>query len=464
MSKELLIKLIGASILCLLITGLFLIPGIAEEQKRTAAPPPSDPEKRWPNISREGRMCAACHLQISPSFVQEWEQSSHAKSGVDCFTCHRADRTDPDAFAHEGQTISILVTPRDCGQCHALQLKEMSASRHAEAGDILNSLDNYLGETVAGPEALAAGCFQCHGSRIKVLPNYRLDPSTWPNTGIGRLNPDGSKGSCSACHTRHRFSRAQARRPEACGKCHVGPAYAQREVYEQSKHGILYAAFKDRLNIDSEQWVVGREYTSAPTCASCHMGATLNQPVTHDVGTRISWTLRPPVSEKLPEWEKKREAMIDVCGSCHARPFITGFYKQFDDLVGLYNDKFAKPATAIRNELMSLGKLSKTDFDDKLDWTYWELWHQEGRRARQGASMSGPNYAWWEGMYDVSKNFYNEFLPEVKRVAGPVLYDQLVRKYLASDARHEWYFKGMSRDRQEKIRSYYEQRYNQQVQ
>ena len=32
--------------------------------------------------------------------------------------------------------------------------------------------------------------------------------STWPNTGIGRLNLDGSLGSCSACHSRHDFSRA----------------------------------------------------------------------------------------------------------------------------------------------------------------------------------------------------------------------------------------------------------------
>ncbi len=28
---------------------------------------------------------------------------------------------------------------------------------------------------------------------------------------IGRINPDGSRGSCSACHTRHSFSIAQER-------------------------------------------------------------------------------------------------------------------------------------------------------------------------------------------------------------------------------------------------------------
>jgi hypothetical protein len=31
--------------------------------------------------------------------------------------------------------------------------------------------------------------------------------------------------------------------------------------------------------------------------------------------------------------------------------------------------------------MMDLGKISKADFDDKLDWIYWELWHHEGRRV-----------------------------------------------------------------------------------
>jgi hypothetical protein len=188
------------------------------------------------------------------------------------------------------------------------------------------------------------------------------------------------------------------------------------------------------------------------------MSATPSQPVTHDVGARISWTLRPPVSKKLENADKKREDMKNVCGSCHSAPFIDGFYKQFDGLVDLYNDKFAKPATAIKNELVAKGK-TKADFDTKIGWTYWELWHHEGRRARHGAAMSGPDYAWWHGIYDVAKNFYSEFLPEVKEIAGPELYGELVKKYLEPDVRHQWYLKGMSKEQLENIRSFYEKRY-----
>ena len=317
---------------------------------------------------------------------------------------------------------------------------------------------------VGGPEAATVGCVQCHGSKVKVQANGSLDPTTWPNTGIGRINPDGSRGSCSACHTRHSFSVAQARQPEACGKCHLGPDHPQMEIYNESKHGILYAAKKDQLNLDKRSWVVGKDYTAAPTCATCHMGATAGQPSTHDVGTRLSWTLRPPISKKQENADQKRAAMKDVCSSCHSAPFVEGQYKQFDDLVNLYDTKFAKPATAIMKELATRGLIKQVEFDKKLDWTYFELWHHEGRRARHGAAMSGPDYAWWHGIYDVSKNFYTEFLPEVKEIAGPAFYDELVRKYLGPDERHEWYTKGMSKEQLEKIKKYYRERYGEKLQ
>jgi hypothetical protein len=47
----------------------------------------------------------------------------------------------------------------------------------------------------------------------------------------------------------------------------------------------------------------------------------------------------------------------------------------------------------------------------------------------------------------------------VKRVAGPAVYDELVKKYLEPDVRHEWYLKGMSKEQLEKIRKDYEGRY-----
>ncbi len=451
--------------------------------------------------AEEGRECIQCHTTQNVGLVEEWRLGVHGQKGVNCFDCHRAEKGDPDAFDHEGELIAVIVSPKDCARCHQKEVDEQKGSHHAKAGQILASLDNFLGEVVGGPPAVAVGCYQCHGSTIRVLPEGKFDPATWPNTGIGRINPDGSWGSCSACHTRHRFSKAQAREPQTCGKCHLGPDHPQIEVYQESKHGILWEANKRNLNIERDKWVVGVDYTAAPTCATCHMSATPDHGVTHDVGERISWTLRPAISTKLnmivfddlwkedlPEgvtlpkvgesikakdgkvrkvvqvltWKQRRERMQDVCSQCHSTGQVTGFYKQFDNLVDLYNEKFARPATTIMQELTKAGKITPAPFDDKLDWIYYELWHHEGRRARHGASMSGPDYAWWHGIYEVAKTFYLHFIPEIKQVAGEPLATQLLDKHVYSQPGHKWHKEGMSKEQLQKIQDFYKSRYGEQ--
>jgi len=197
-------------------------------------------------------------------------------------------------------------------------VKEPTESHHAKAARILGSLDNLLAEVVEGnsafitegfPEgnsaAAVSGCWQCHGSEVKVLENGQLDPATWPNTGSGRINPDGSEGACTACHARHQFSVAQAREPDTCGKCHLGPDHPQKEIYEESKHGIQFKANKDKMNLDNPKWIPGEDYFTGPTCATCHMSATKNQSVNHNVGLRISWNNRPPISVRPETTDKK---------------------------------------------------------------------------------------------------------------------------------------------------------------
>ncbi len=414
----------------------------------------------------EGQVCIKCHELKTPGLFKLWRSGKMGQAGVNCYDCHKAEKKtdktpgDKDGYDHRGFWIATLVSPQDCSRCHKTEFEQQQGSHHAKGADILNSADNYLGTVLGGGAAVATGCRQCHGSNIQVLKDGKLDPNTWPNTGIGRINPDGSKGSCSACHTRHRFSKEQARRPDACGKCHLGPDHPQIEVYNESKHGILYQAFRDKMNMDRNEWVVGIDYQDTGTCATCHISATPNQPPTHDVGERISWTLRPAISKRLTKWKERREKMKDVCRQCHGDFMVDNFYTQFDEYVELYNNKFAIPATNIRQKLMDMGKISKADFDDKLDWIYWELWHHEGRRGRHGASMMGPDYAWWHGLYEVAKHFYAYYLPEVEKIMGgkdaaaPIL-----NEYVFKDAQHRWYKDGMSKEELQKLEEFYKQRY-----
>jgi hypothetical protein len=469
----------------------------------------------------------------------EWERSRHAQNGIGCYDCHQAEEGDIDGWMHEGFMTSALVTPKDCSQCHDREYEEFAGSHHAKAGEILASLDNVLAEKAAGMPGNIAdavnGCWQCHGSIIKFTTDENgeiartgkenqpvIDPNSWPNSGMGRLNPDGSSGSCHACHSRHAFEAKLARSPENCGKCHMGPDHPQIEIYNESKHGIAFHANRDLMALDHEdEWVLGRDYSAAPTCATCHVSSYMTPDGvktgnTHDVGDRISWTLRPKISTKLNRvvfedgfkedyphtrelpvvgdevmtkekvvenwelvtkevprkvakittWEERREDMKGVCRNCHSNTYVDNFYKQFDDLVVLYNEKFGKPSTKIMGELKADGIIrAEAPFEHDVQWVYWELWHHEGRRGRHGASMMGPDYTHWHGLYEVAKHFYTEFLPEVIEAAAeksPEMkkkYEQRINKLLAQEE-HVW-LKGLSAEEAENLRKMYEDRYNQ---
>ncbi|MCF6313114.1 MAG: hypothetical protein L3J39_11740 [Verrucomicrobiales bacterium] len=393
-------------------------------------------------VSEQSKKCIECHKKLNPALYEQWGDSKHYRAKVSCFECHHAEKGDKDAYTHYDETIAVLVTPKDCARCHDQEVKEFTSSHHAKAARILGSLDNVLAEVVEGNKGMKTkafpggvssaavnGCWQCHGTEVKVLEGGKglLDPATWPNTGIGRINPDGSEGSCSACHSRHTFSAAQARHPDTCGKCHMGPDHPQKEIYEESKHGIAFFANIDKMNLDSPKWIVGEDYSAAPTCATCHMSQTKNQPVTHDIGMRISWNNRPAVSVRpevsdakmgLPgkdvPWTKRRENMQDVCSNCHNENWVKNWYIQYDSLIELYNEKFAKPGLALYAAAKPLMKPIK--FGNKLDFIWFEIWHHEGRRARHGASMMGPDYTHWHGTYEVAKHFYVKFIPELEHL------------------------------------------------
>jgi len=398
-----------------------------------AAAPSQDPQ------SPEGK-CMTCHKEKSPGLYQQWYGSEHALHGVTCYDCHEAERGEADAFLHEGAYISTLVTPKECGACHEAEAEEFIPSHHAKAGQILESADAYQANVVGGHPAAVAGCESCHGTRVELDPDSpnRIKAGSWPNSGIGRINPDGSLGACNACHLRHAFTKAQARQPETCGKCHLGPDHPQKEIYNESKHGIEYRTHKDQMNLTSDTWVVGEDYYIAPTCATCHLSATSDQRVTHDAGARISWTLRPPVSRHQEDGQAKREAMEDVCTNCHGQVWVDGHYRQFDGVVNLYDEKFGRPAGEIMDILHRNGSLEReVSFGNDVEWVYWELWHHEGRRARHGAAMMGPDYTWWHGIYEVGKHFYFDLLPGVRAI-GDEEATAYVDSLLAEDPMHRW--------------------------
>jgi hypothetical protein len=259
--------------------------------------------------------------------------------------------------------------------------------------------------------ATLRGCRSCHGTNM--TGKSTGDFTVWPNNGIGRINPDGSMGSCSACHSRHTFSIEEARHPETCGQCHMGPDHPQIEIYMESKHGNIYAAEGDSWNWGEDDWEAGLDFR-APTCAGCHMSAAPGVPSTHDVSSRLSWELESAISRHTDNtanslgysisdgssWEVKRDRMKAVCGQCHSTTWVDNFYEQADIVVELYNQKYTE-ASAIVAELREEGLLTEDSFDEPIEFKLYEMWHHEGRRARMGAFMMGPDYVQWHGFYEM---------------------------------------------------------------
>ncbi len=376
--------------------------------------------------------CLKCHIKsdVMPGIIEDWQKSQHAEYNVSCIDCHEAISTDLDAIDHNGFYMSPVVSPLDCAKCHPNETAENDRSLHAFGAiyyELLynskklpylesqtdDGFINYQGEEMAHGATLR-GCQSCHGTNMSGKSTE--DFTVWPNNGIGRINPDGSKGSCSSCHSRHSFSIEEARKPETCGQCHMGPDHPQIEIYFESKHGNIYLAEGDTWNWTSNTWEAGIDYRS-PTCASCHMSAAPGVPATHDVSSRLSWELEPAVSRhtdntanslgvKISDgstWQEKRGRMKNVCNQCHSETWTDNYYEQSDIVVDLYNEKYLE-AKAIIDELYNEGLLSREDFDEEIEFKIYELWHHEGRRARMGAFMMGPDYVQWHGFYELLKD------------------------------------------------------------
>ena len=131
----------------------------------------------------------------------------------------------------------------------------------------------------------------------------------------------------------------------------------------------------------------------------------------------------------------------------------------------LYNEKFAKPGQQIMAALADAELITPTSFDDEIEWTWFYLWHHEGRRARHGASMMAPDYAHWHGMFEVAERFYMELVPQARELAehaapsGRAAVESVLDDIL-SRPEHTWYSEGAAGEA-ERIRNEMERRYGQ---
>lgn len=381
-------------------------------------------------LTAQGKSCIDCHKSFQPGILSDWKNSRHGHVGVSCIDCHQVAADSPMAVKHADDSgveimVSSLVSPATCGRCHTQAVEQFNKSGHFRAYHQIIPKDNLhaLTQVHEGrdlPELKDApfetGCMQCHGTKIELDESNRPTPETWPNNGMGNIYPDGATGNCNACHSRHTFSIQEARKPNACASCHLGPDHPNIEIYNNSKHGHIYNT-RDRdwrWDTAPDAWEPG-DYR-APTCATCHISGIGELSTTHNVSERLYWVLWSKESKVrnsddvlspiLGDGPAGRKKMKMVCASCHSTRHTDGFFAQGDKAVRLYNEGYYRPATEMLNELKDKGLLKDNPWEDEFQITYYYLWHHEGRRARQGAMMGAADYAHWHGFFELQQDLY----------------------------------------------------------
>ena len=355
-------------------------------------------------LIRASGKCAECHANQQFSVVHEYELSVHAKKHINCLDCHQpaAGQQRQD---HHGFVIAAKLTAGNCRSCHEQVYQQFLRSRHAAPSWAAVYGDkDFTPEQVAfseqyhkggcrrpanplvsleGKAAVQGGCIQCHS--------------------VGRPNADGTIGTCTACHTRHTASVEVARLPTTCGQCHMGPDHSQLEIYEESKHGVLFHAQRKLLNLAAESKKLTTRDMFIPTCATCHMSGINGLKVTHDPSERLSYQLFAEVSDKRPDFARAQANMKEVCLNCHTRSVVEKVYEEGDKVVAVTNHKIL----AVKNIVAGLRKdgiLSDQPFQKPIDFAYFDLWHYYGRTAKHGAFMGGADFVQWHGNYPLLKH------------------------------------------------------------
>ncbi len=456
-------------------------------------------------LSEATQSCLECHVEATPGIVDDWKRGRMSRTSVaqalkkealkrrvsakevpaemlnvavGCAECHTTNpKTHQDTFEHGDAQVHTVVTPQDCAVCHPEEANQYKGNlmSHAWGNLVKNPVYMNLVEQIngvqevidgakitvqkPGPLTNAESCLYCHGTEVKVIGMKTREVgdygemsfpqlSGWPNHGVGRINPDGSKGSCTPCHSRHQFSIAMARSPQTCSECHKGPDVPAYKVYQVSKHGNIYAALNQTWNMEAVPWKLGQDF-NAPTCATCHVSLLTDSQGnviakrTHEMADRIWWRLigliyshphpispdtsiiknadglplattfdGKPASKYLigPKEQKARQKrMAKVCLGCHSTQWVTGQMARFKNS-NQTADAMVLAATKLMQQIWAKGwakglAQGASPFDEYIERIWVDQWLLQANATRMATAMMGVDMGVFDqGRWYTSKN------------------------------------------------------------
>lgn len=359
--------------------------------------------------------CANCHRRETSAIVAQYEQCQHAVKGVSCLDCHKPVGSQ-EKVDHKGFVIAKELTSNNCAECHKTEVDQFLRSRHAAPswGAVAGAKD-FTAEQVKFAETYHKGTVNRPPNQLAMLEGSAATQKGCASChDIGKPNSDGSIGRCTQCHSRHGASVALARQPETCGQCHMGPDHSQIEIFNESKHGVIFRSQKSQMNLSKAPKDLTTKDMPVPSCATCHMSGLEGLKVTHDTTERLSWYLFAANSKKRPGFDRAQVEMKETCKKCHTTKPVDRFYDEAEAVIDSTNKKVEK-AKAIIDGLRKDGLLTPEPFDEPIEFLYFDYWHYYGRTAKHGAFMGGADFVQWHGNYELLK-----MLTELEHMAAEI--------------------------------------------
>jgi hydroxylamine dehydrogenase len=99
----------------------------------------------------------------------------------------------------------------------------------------------------------------------------------------------------------------------------MGPNHSQIEIYEESRHGVVFAAQEKLLRLDADPRTLSTRDMFVPTCATCHMSGINGTKLTHNPGERLSYYLADAISKQRPNYQTAQTNMKPILQPCHSQ-------------------------------------------------------------------------------------------------------------------------------------------------
>jgi hydroxylamine dehydrogenase len=415
--------------------------------KGVGAPPPRL-RADLPHGELAPASCEPCHARFNPVIVQQFMASAMGRPGlqnpmvryplrqITCANCHGTDHD--QIMASRGR-----VPETTCAGCHYQIYREHVLDTGHSYGPGPGTLGTNWERNIGVPHyrqmprtVMEMGCDACHAQAGATDQKYWSDSlQRYVDTSALPI-----RNGCVACHTRHAFNLEEARKPEACHTCHMGPDHPNYEAYESSKHGSIYAARGESWN-----WTVpmAQARYETPTCAYCHMlyvdSTNGARHTSHNMTRKIIWGMGTQAAlgqlddiTQAPENRAKRNEMIRVCVTCHSEDRARGYLASADAhklagdalvveardiLAALYRDGLIQPSHGQTSAGLLAGpRYTAIDlpggmathspaslyFDvTPIEREYFDMFFFSALKSYKGAFHMSPDYAWWYGYADV---------------------------------------------------------------